>query len=120
MPAGSFIPLNINSGFAASSVIPLPPRPAALAIHLPAIASGSAHAFTVQGAVLVGREATSASAFGNLSRATGSLATFTSAGPAIFALTPDIIGAADAIRIVGASFQLAPLSAAVFMKGSYT
>ena len=122
------MPAAVNSFQIASGMLasgPMTFRGAAknAALVVPAIANGSAYAFTLQG--YVGGPAhgdvtalSSAAAFwANIHNAwTGSLVTFTTAGPLAVAMAEDVIKHFDALRVVMTSAALAPMAVLVHSK----
>lgn len=107
----------IASGMLASNPILFRGAAKNAAVVVPAIANGSAYAFTLQGYVggpVHGDPAglSSAAAFWASihNNWTGSLVTFTTAGPLAVALAEDVIKHFDALRVVMTSAALAPMA----------
>lgn len=121
------MPASVNSygianGQPASSPILTRGAMKRLAIFIPAIASGSAHALTLEG-YLGPVEGPASGISSNNSfwapityAATGSRMVFTTAGSLCLAFPADVVQAFDAVRLVGASAQLAALNLLVQAK----
>lgn len=87
-----------------------------LGIFIPSIASGSAHAFTLEGYLgpvegpLGGVSSNNANWAPLTYMATGSRMVFTTAGSVCLVFPTDVVQSFDALRLVGASAQLAALN----------